>query len=83
MNTKNEKTSDKKVDELKRSRSSGELKSLKVQKLNGKPRRDSEDEFTLGGKRYVAKSAVGCERHCAFFEMMPRCRKGRHHRLYL
>lgn len=37
-------------------------------------RPENENEFTIFGVRYVAKAACGCERHCAFFEMHPRCR---------
>ena len=37
-------------------------------------RPENENEFTIFGVRYVAEAAVGCERRCAFFEMMPSCR---------
>ena len=57
--------------------SSGELKSLKVQKLNGKPRRDSEDEFTLGGKRYVARTFNPCK-GCVFSSFPGTCSQYAH-----
>lgn len=37
-------------------------------------RPENENEFTIFGVRYVAQSSSGCQRHCAFFEMQPRCR---------